>query len=215
MNMQSFRWLAAALLVPSAAMTFPHLERAMSETNSGAIASAIKDLKFDAQLQVSNSRLLVRYRVTNQTSTPLVLLNRGDSVFGLGEDKVYVEPKADGVVEISQRAFVEPTEGNGPDREMGILPGISRLAPGQSLSVELSVPLPLVRRSPYMDWKPASAVMPDPVRQVHFCLGVLKDEPPVRSFKKNGIEVMSNDSLIAQQQLLCTPVVALAELARP
>ncbi len=186
----------------------------MSESEPTVIAAAFKALDFEASLRtVQDKQLTVRYRVTNRNQVPVLLLNRGDTESGLTAKVVYVEPQPDGVVEIAQRGFLQPTEGLGTDRGQPLLPGFSRLAPGESTEVEVSVPLPLQRRSPFMKWDPPTATMPKSVKQVKFCLGVLEDSADLLTYKQKGVEVMSQPMRLKQQYRLCSPVYDLDKLS--
>jgi hypothetical protein len=166
-----------------------------------------RGLDFEARLRVEGGKLLVSYRVTNRTAEEVLVVNRGDTELGLGAGRVYVEPGADGTVEVSQRAFRQPTDRLCRTREVPPYPGVSRLRPGQSISEEVSVALPLRHAAPFGDCAPVPQ-MPSPVRRVKFCLGVIRGAAGKTSDER-GTDIVTDGRLISRQELLCGDVFEL------
>jgi hypothetical protein len=171
-------------------------------------------VEFEAKLStIKDKRLIVRYRITNRGQSELLLINRGDIYAGLSVATVYVEPLANGVVEVSQRGFLEPKDSTAGYPQPPNQHGFSRLKPGQSAEEEIFVSLPLQRQNPFKNLQPpVVAQMPAKVDAIRFCLGVLEENPKMITRSTNGVEVLSNPIWLEQQQLFCTPVQSLAQL---
>lgn len=146
------------------------------------------------------SAALVKYTVTNNSKKTYLLFKRGDMDNGLNAGVFYVEPQPDGVIEISQRAFTQPTGKQCRLREVPVYFGVSRLAPKQSVSGELNIPLPLKYHTPYDDCAPQPA-WPAQVRQIRFSLGVIPDAKGATTTHQGGL-LVTNTSLMGQQKLL-------------
>ena len=166
-----------------------------------------RGLDFEARLRVEGGKLLVNYRVTNRTAEEVLVVNRGDTELGLGAGRVYVEPGADGTVEVSQRAFRQPADRLCRTREVPPYPGVSRLRAGQSISEEVSAALPLRHAAPFADCTPVPQ-MPSPVRRVKFCLGVIRGAAGKTS-NERGTDIVTDGRLIGRQELLCGDVFEL------
>ena len=163
------------------------------------------DLTLDASITADgHGALLVSYKVTNRGKAPVLLLNQGDTSFGLGAGRVYIEPQADGSVDLTQRGFAVPPGTQGPTPFAAIYPGVATLAAGQTLSQNLKVLPPLARRHPYMQSAP-NHPMPDPLKRVRFCLGVIEAADAPTKVSK-GVRVLTSLQAISGQRLLCSPV---------
>ncbi len=176
--------------------------------------TATLPVEFEAKLStIKGKRLTVHYRITNRGQSELLLINRGDIYAGLSVATVYVEPLTNGVVEVSQRGFVEPKDSTAGYPQPPNQHGFSRLKPGQSVEEEISVSLPLQRQNPFKKLQPpVVAPMPAKVDGIRFCLGVLEENPKMITRTTDGVEVLSNPIWLEQQQLFCTPVQSLAQL---
>src|SRR5688500_9251512 len=78
--------------------------------------AAFDDLEyvFDVK-KVGEEYVEITYKIRNKSAKKSFLVfNRGDTNKGLGNGKVYVEPKSDGLVELSQKRFTEPAGKNCP-----------------------------------------------------------------------------------------------------
>ena len=122
---------------------------------------------------VAADRLRLAYRLRNTGTAAVVALNgvpATDTVADPAVDPnaVYVTARDDGTVEIAKRAFAPPP-GVAPAAPFQLAGTV--VAPGAELTEELTLPLPLRGRSPYDDVDQ----LPDPVRRVAFCIGVLPD----------------------------------------
>lgn len=169
----------------------------------------IHDLEFKADVRaVEGGGVSVTYSVRNTGGTTYLLFNRGDTETGLERGQFYVEPLAEGVVEISQKHFAEPKDRNCPERESPIRHGVTVLAPGQRVAEELSVTPPLKHKTPYNDCTPLPA-MPEPVRRIRFCLGVIEADAGKTVVAERQVRIVKDPSLLARQQLLCSNAVEL------
>jgi hypothetical protein len=141
-------------------------------TTTGSAVDA--DLSFSAD--VAADRLRLAYRLRNTGPAPIVVLNGVPAVDTVADpavdpNAVYVTGRDDGTVEIAKRAFAPP-------------PGVAPAAPfqlagtvvpaGGEIAEELTVPLPLRGRSPYGAVAGGDR-LPEPVRRVVFCVGLLPD----------------------------------------
>lgn len=157
------------------------------------------DLSVDIRRD-GEGRFLIDYRVTNRGARPVLLVNRGDTEYGLGAGRVYVEPQPDGTVNFAQRGYLLPPD-QGPGPTAAVYPGVSELAPGQTASESLKVAAPKARQHPYARHFPQHPV-PDPLRRARFCLAVVPADAPTRTTK--GTRVLTNFQSIAAQELLCS-----------
>jgi hypothetical protein len=137
-------------------------------------------VEFTASVEPRATAIDISYRLVNRDDRVLYALNRvfrdNDPFrFASEPDEVYIVGRRGGVVEIAKRAFDKPP---GFDYDAAAVLGGTRLAPGHSVAESFSVPLPLERRHPYGDKVMEGVVtLPDPIRAVVFCLGVV-DIPP-------------------------------------
>jgi hypothetical protein len=157
------------------------------------------DLKASVRREAGGD-ISVEYSVTNRGPRPVLLLNRGDTSFGLGPGRVYVEPLADGTVNLTQRGYTLPLGHKGPGPTAAIYPGVSELAPGQTAKETVQVRAPKSRQHPYGRYYPNLPV-PDPLRRVRFCLGVVPADAPTK--KTRGTRVLTSLQAVAAQELLC------------
>lgn len=173
-------------------------------------AGRMQGVDFAPRLSVvergGQKRLRVEYSVTNRTGRPLLVFNQGDTHNPGPDGAVYVEPRADGVVEISQRGWEAPTE---PGPAEVVYPGALLLEPGASASKELELTLDyLVARRPYRAMAPG-AEMPRPVRRARFCLGVVLAEGVETRHEGEGARriLIPDYKGVVNQRLLCSPVL--------
>ena len=173
-------------------------------------AAGMKGVDFAPRLSVvergGQKRLRVEYKLTNRTGRPLLVFNQGDTHNPGPDGAVYVEPRADGVVEISQRGWETPTE---PSPAEVVYPGALLLEPGASASKELELTLDyLVARRPYRTMAPG-AEMPRPVRRARFCLGVVPAEGVETRHEGEGARriLIPDYKGVVNQRLLCSPVL--------
>lgn len=157
------------------------------------------DLKAAARREAGGD-IVVEYSVTNRGSRPVLLLNRGDTSFGLGPGRLYVEPQADGIVNLTQRGYTLPPGHRGPGPTAAIYPGVSELAPGQTAKETARVRAPQSRQHPYGRYYPEVPV-PNPLRRVRFCLGVVPADAPTKTTR--GTRVLTSIQAVAAQEMVC------------
>ncbi|HEX8190968.1 MAG TPA: hypothetical protein VF586_21590 [Pyrinomonadaceae bacterium] len=162
-------------------------------------ASPQLDLRASARREAGGD-ITVEYSVTNRGPRPVLLLNRGDTSFGLGPGRVYVEPQEDGTVNLTQRGYTLPPGHGGPGPTAAIYPGVSELAPGKTVKETVRVRAPKSRQHPYGRYYPDVPV-PDPPRRVRFCLGVAPADAPTKTTR--GTRVLTSLQAVAAQELLC------------
>jgi hypothetical protein len=175
-----------------------------------ADAARMQGVDFAPRLSVvergGQKRLRVEYTLTNRTGRPLLVFNQGDTQNPGPDGAVYVEPRADGVVEISQRGWEPPAE---PSPAEVVYPGALLLAPGASASKELELTLDyLVARRPYRTVAPG-VEMPRPVRRARFCVGVVPAEGVETRHEGEGARriLIPDYKGVVNQRLLCSPVL--------
>lgn len=157
------------------------------------------DLKASLRREAGGA-ISVEYSVTNRGPRPVLLLNRGDTSFGLGPGRVYVEPQEDGTVYLTQRGYMLPPGHKGPGPTAAIYPGVSELAPGQTAKETVQVRAPKSRQHPYGRYYP-NVPVPDPPRRVRFCLGIVPADAPTKTTR--GTRVLTSLQAVAAQELLC------------
>lgn len=173
--------------------------RADSSAAASARASEL-DFKADVRRE-ADGQIVVEYSVTNRGARPVLLVNRGDTSFGLGPGRVYVEPQGDGTVNLTQRGYTLPPGYSGPGPTAAIYPGVSELAPGKTATETLRVRAPKGRQHPYGRYYTQVAV-PDPLKRVRFCLGVVKGDSETKTTR--GTRVLTSLQAVAAQELLCS-----------
>ncbi|GAA4605617.1 hypothetical protein GCM10023107_72740 [Actinoplanes octamycinicus] len=145
------------------------------------------EVRFSASVEVGERAVHVRYELTNTSGEPLTVFNRVPSYTPSGgldtpdPGAVYVVGSTlDGRVQIAKRVFPRPDT----DRmTWAMTPRVAAtvVAAGVSVGEEFDVPLPLTRRHPYgEDFGDGPIALPDPVRDVVFCLGVARQAEVAR-----------------------------------
>ena len=168
----------------------------------------IDGIEFNSDIRLDSSsgkeRLIIKYSVKNNSNKPVLVFNQGDES-NPGRFTVYIEPMADGTVEISKRGFLPP---DNPSPTYVVYPGALKLEPGKNITdtVELTLQY-ITRRRPYASVTPA-ANMPETIKKVRFCLGIAPSEgvelKPVGDGNKKILITDFNG--LARQQLLCSEV---------
>lgn len=170
--------------------------------SSAAASAQASELDFKANIRrEAGGDIVVEYNVTNRGARPVLLVNRGDTSFGLGPGRVYVEPQEDGAVNLTQRGYTLPPGHSGPGPTAAIYPGVSELAPGKTATETLRVRAPKARQHPYGRYYKQAAV-PEPLRRVRFCLGVVKGDAETKTTR--GTRVLTSLQAVAAQELLCS-----------
>jgi hypothetical protein len=177
-------------------------EKVMSQTVTNKSTPAwLKEIEFEAKIQVQAKELLISYKVVNKGKETLLILDSPIPKAMFDDPNYYIELAADGVVDISKRAYAPP-DNAAFEVEPTLL--ASKLESGKTTTEEFRVPLPLKTlslTSSITDRKP----IPSDVKQVRFCLGIgptslgtgAADSGKVRVYHKAGAQ---------QQQQLCSEV---------
>jgi hypothetical protein len=179
------------------------------EPSDPAVDVPAPDASFDADVVVEGDTVRVSYHVTNDGTTPLLLVNqvpdRGSSG-ALSDTRAYVVGGVaggpDGLVQVGHRLFARPdTDRMSWDSDPDV--GLTRLRPGRSLDVQVEVPLE--RYSPWGDDLGYGTIeLPDPVEEVEFCLGVVAEPDPSRIIEQDGDALMTTHGSTSDQYLFCT-----------
>jgi hypothetical protein len=168
---------------------------------SGGDATPKPQLDLSASIRrEAGGDIVVEYSVTNRGPRPVLLLNRGDTSFGLGPGRVYVEPQPDGTLHLTQRGYTLPAGYAGPGPTAAIYPGVSELAPGKTARETVRARAPKSRQHPYGRYYP-NVPVPDPLRRVRFCLGVVTADAQTKTTR--GTRVLTSLQAVAAQELLC------------
>lgn len=203
------RWVAAvAVLVATIAGCSP------GEPPTSEPTGPPPSVEFTASVTRDGDELRISYRLTNEDSTELYVLNRllehdhpddGEA----GEDSVYVVGHGGGTVEIAKRAFDMPDT----DRvawESAAVIGATRLAPGEAATEEFAVALPLTRRHPYgNDLGYGEIRLPDPAESVVFCVGVVGDARQLETSTAESPYFEHTSSTTLAQHVYCSPSASL------
>lgn len=165
-------WTLGVLLATGGCQAPPVAEWPDVTPNPDPIAVA-----FNATVQVADQQIRISYQVTNNENVELIALNRvyrtHDGRWQTRPEFVYVVGKDGGRVEIGKRAHAQPNPSNinlvrSPDMAGTVL------APGGTLTEELTLSLPLQRSHPYGNNVGfGEVVLPDPITEIVFCLGVI------------------------------------------
>jgi hypothetical protein len=168
---------------------------------------------FTATVTPGDGSLAITYSFTNQTTSDLIALNQVPAYSASGAltvdpGAVYVTGRGDdGRVEISKRAFAMPdTGGKVTWAAANIIRGVI-VGPGKSIGETFRVPLALKRRFPYGDdLGDGKIALPDPVRDVVFCLGVVARSalPPTLKVDDGKVTTTHSAATTAAQHLFCS-----------
>jgi hypothetical protein len=185
-------------------------ENSVSSSSGGVDVSA-SQVELRAQFKrVGDNQLMVHYEVVNRGATDVFLLNRlpsrGASGFSFGSGKYYLVAGADGVIEISKRAYFLPADSPASAAALA-LPAATRLRAGQTFSEEFAVSKPFQISHPYKDVANLPA-LPDNAEKVRFCLGVVQSAGQNVREEKLGGETLErlSASAIKNQQVVCSEV---------
>jgi hypothetical protein len=179
--------------------------------NTGSADQAEKGMdgiEFNSDIQLDRSsgkeRLIIQYSVKNNSRKPVLIFNQGDES-NPGPFTVYIEPLADGTVEISKRGFLPP---DNPSPTSVVYPGALKLEPGKSINDKVELTLQYItRRRPYASVTPGAS-MPERIQKVRFCLGIAPSEGvELKPLGDGNKKIMVADfNGLARQQLLCSEV---------
>lgn len=159
------------------------------------------DIKHNIDIKkVGNEYIEITYKLTNKGKNSYLVFNQGDTNKGLGNGKVYVEPLADGTIELSQKRFVQPAGKSCPNFEIAVTPGASWLKPDETITQTVKTGLPLRVFFPFDACMPKTA-MPDQIKGVKFCIGIAEADPAKVKINDQGF--VENLSAAGVQTLLC------------
>lgn len=173
---------------------------------------AAPDVSFD--VTADGDGVHIGYRLRNTGAEPIVVLEGVPETDTMNTpeaapDAVYVTARADGTVELSQRAFGFPAGGA---VAVPFQIGGTVVAPGAEIARSFTVPLPLRGRQPYGGAAGTPTDLPEPVRRVAFCLGVLPAN--MIDMRRDGTAehpVYGHMDFTAQaQQVLCSDPIPLS-----
>lgn len=151
---------------------------------------------FDAEVTPRAEALDIRYTLRNQGTEPIVAYIGVEGDAASHAYDVYVTARKDGTVEVAKRTFAIPPNVNADT--IGTIEGVV-VPPGEAVSEEFSVPLPLEANRPYA----SGFKLPETVREVVFCLGaVLQSEAAA---PKPAEEGRGKYPLNGPQHLFCSP----------
>ncbi len=184
-----------------------------SEPADPAGGAADPGVDFRADVEVVDGAVRVSWRLENTTDAELLVVDGVPRPAGAGTrydaGLAYVTGRGSGVL-LSQRVFPWPDT----DRmAWGQAPraGVTRLAAGEELSRELTVPEPFARRHPFgEDLGDGPVALPADPDTVTFCLGVVAPPyPPALALSEDdGTTTIAhgNAAWDAQAQLCADPV---------
>lgn len=155
-------------------------------------------------IEYKNDFVELSYELDNTSEKDFVVFNQGHS--GSTSDVVYVSTNADGIVEISQKAFEEPKNKHCPDRFVAIMPNASWLKSKQKVTEKIQLDMPFIARTPFDDCEPKSE-LPKDISQVKFCVGVAEADSENVKISDEGF--MQGFENIKEQKLLCSDPVNL------
>jgi hypothetical protein len=169
------------------------------------------DAAYDVKVTVDASAVHVGYSLTNKAAQPMLVVNRIPAVAGAGvrywDDRAYVTGQDNDRVQLSQRAFAWPNT----DRKNWVQAprvGVTRVAPGETVTATISVPRPFTRSQPFGDDLGYGTIaLPDPAKDVVFCLGVIPSPWPlaIGMTEDDGVPTIAHgDAANDAQYLFCS-----------
>ncbi|MBE1486329.1 hypothetical protein [Plantactinospora soyae] len=155
---------------------------------------------FDAEVTPRSGALAIRYTLRNQGAEPIVAYVGVEGDAASHASDVYVTARKDGTVELAKRTFAIPDGVNADS--IGTIEG-KLVAPGEEVTEEFTVSLPLKGRRPYV----GAVKLPDPVREVVFCLGAVLQSEAAQP--KPATQGRGKYPLNGPQHLFCSPPATL------
>lgn len=153
-----------------------------------------------------NDQLIIRYTLENRGAVDVILFNKGHSEDAADGSVAYVIPSGGGIIELGQRAHVEPPDKDCPLREAEMVPLVSWLRAGETVTGEMTAELPLQPNHPFDDCTP-SPPLPEAGAPLQVCLGYAVANSEIRIDEKGYVEdgdMEALQALIAAQALLCS-----------
>lgn len=171
---------------------------------------------FDAEVVPGPGGVTVGYTLRNDSDRELLVVDGiprpSGATVAYGPDLAYVTGDGAGGILLSHRVFPWPDAG-AMGWEQAPRAGVTRLAAGQELRRELTVPEPFVRAHPFgHDLGEGPVVLPEDPREVTFCVGVIAPPyAPALAYDEQGeppTVAHGNEAWAAQHQL-CSDAVPL------
>jgi hypothetical protein len=150
--------------------------------------------------------LAISYELKNTGTKDYVVFNRGHFGKDTG-NAVYTEPLPDGGIEISQKAFSEPSGLNCPQRFVAIFPRASWLKAGKIAKEEVTLALPFRLNTPYDDCQPQPE-MPKEPKSVKFCIGYSEADSKKITINEQG-SLSDISGIATKQKFLCSDSISL------
>ncbi|MEN3611972.1 hypothetical protein AAH979_20750 [Plantactinospora sp. ZYX-F-223] len=163
---------------------------------------AKRTASFDAEVTPRAESLDIRYTLRNQGVEPIVAYAGVEGDAASHAFDVYVTARKDGTVELAKRTFAIPSGVNAD--AVGTIEG-TFVPPGEEVTEEFSVSLPLEGRRPYV----ATVRLPEPVREVVFCLGAVLQSEAAAPKPAASAEGRGRYPLNGPQHLFCSPPATL------
>ncbi|KHD77452.1 hypothetical protein MB27_09965 [Actinoplanes utahensis] len=159
-----------------------------------------------ATFEVRGAILHVDYELVNEAGEDLVVLNRLPA--GLDDDGTstahVVGAGAGGRVEVTTRAFAQP-EGSKINYVAAPEVGGTVVVAGGSVGGDVEVPWPLRRDHPWGDdFGDGVVTLADPVREVVFCVGVIRRAELPGTREENGPVVTHSAETTRVQHVACS-----------
>ncbi len=161
-------------------------------------AKLLKAGKKEGEIFVEVDSIIIEYKVSNLGKKNYLLFNQGHDI---GNSKTYTEPQKDGIIEISQKRFIEPKDKNCPDREYPIMPNAIWLKSKQTITQTFIVSLPLKVFTPFDDCNPKNE-MPEKIKGLKFCLGIAEANAKKVKIDEKGF--VKGWESVKPQKLLCS-----------
>lgn len=170
----------------------------------------IEGVRFESEIVTAGDALEISYRVVNDADTDVYVVDSvptytNDALQPESADTVYVLGSGGSRAELSKRVFALPD-----DKTFAQMPAVgwAKLAAGEEMKRNISVPLPLEEYRPFTD--DSVPELPDPVEEVIFCVGVLD----LRDLYPEGVPaevtgLAHSDSAAESQQIFCSEPASL------
>ena len=194
---------ARALVATVACLVIAGCSASPAEPPDPVATGTLPDVMFTAGVKPGQGALSITYELTNRSPADLVVVNRvlpdANAVFVVG--------RRDGRVQIGKRAFARPDDDR-TDYATTPSTGGTVVGPGKSVGETFTVPLPLTRQHPYAN---DEIKLPEPVKNVVFCLGVLPRAAVAGTTGPDGAVVVVHDkATTTRQHLFCSPPASLS-----
>jgi hypothetical protein len=152
---------------------------------------------------IETDAIVVEYTLKNSGKSNYLLFNQGHTNPSLKKGVVYVEPKSDGTIELSQKRFSFPNDKNCPKWDVPIEAGAIWLKAKQTVKETVIIELPLKLFTPFDACLPQPE-MPKEMKGLKFCLGIA--EANAKKVKVDAKGFVTGWEYTKPQLLLCGDV---------